>query len=99
MPKYLIERTVPGAGAMTDAELAELSRTSVAVLGDMGGRAQWLESYVTEDKITCVYLATDPEALREHGARGGFPVDSIQRVATIIDPSTAEPARVMGAAQ
>jgi len=99
MPKYLIERTIPGAGALTDEQLADISRTSVGVLTGMGGRAQWVQSYVTEDKIICIYLATDPEAIREHGAAGGFPVDSIQRVAATIDPTTADPARMAGAAR
>lgn len=94
MPKYLIERTIPGAGALTDEQLVDISRTSVGVLAVMNGRAQWIQSYVTDDKIVCIYLATDPDAIREHGLAGGFPVDAIHRVASIIDPATAEPARV-----
>lgn len=99
MPKYLIERTIPGAGALTDEQLADISRTSVGVLAAMDGRAQWMHSYVADDKIFCVYLATDPEALREHGAAGGFPVDSIYRIGTVIDPTTAEPARLTAVAR
>jgi hypothetical protein len=92
MHKYLIERSIPGAGYLNGAQLADISRTSVNVLADMSGRAQWIESYVTDDKIFCVYLANDPEALREHGAAGGFPVDAIYRIGTVIDPTTAEQA-------
>lgn len=99
MPKYLIERTVPGAGALSSAELEDISRTSVAVLAGMSGRAQWVESFVTEDKITCIYHAVDPEAIREHGAAGGFPVDAIHQVMAIIDPATAEPARATALAR
>lgn len=93
MPKYLIERTIPGAGGLSDQQLADISRTSVNVLARMDGRAQWIQSYVADDKIVCIYLATDPEAIREHGAAGGFPVDAIHRVVTMIDPATAEPGR------
>ena len=93
MPKYLIERTIPGAGSLSDEQLAEISRTSVNVLARMDGRAQWIQSYVADDKIVCVYYATDPEAIREHGAAGGFPVDAIHRVVTMIDPTTAEAAQ------
>lgn len=96
MPKYLIERTIPGAGALTAEQLVDISRTSVAVLSGMGDRAQWIQSYVADDKIFCIYLATDPDAIREHGLAGGFPVDSIHRVATTIDPATAEQPRTAG---
>jgi hypothetical protein len=89
MNRYLIERTIPGAGALSDEEVRAIAVTSNGVLTDMAGRAQWVESYVTADAITCVYLADDEEALREHGRCGGFPVDGIRRIARVIDPMTA----------
>lgn len=90
MPKYVIERDLPGAGKLTAEELATISQTSNGVLADMMPRAQWLQSYVTDDKIYCVYLADDPESIREHATRGGFPVTAISRVATMIDPTSAD---------
>lgn len=90
MPKYLIERELPGAGRLSTDELQAISRKSVDVLAGMTPRAQWLQSYVTDDHIFCVYLADDPEALREHGRCGGFPVTNIRRVQTMIDATTAE---------
>src|SRR3954471_19108987 len=74
MPKYVIERDLPGAGALTDAELNAVSKTSVEVLSTMGPSIQWIQSYVTDDKLFCVYLAEDPESIREHATKGGFPV-------------------------
>jgi hypothetical protein len=89
MPKFLIERTIPGAGAMSPAELQAVSQKSCSVLREMPA-VQWLQSYVTDDKIYCVYVAPDEAAVREHARRGGFPADRVSRVATTIDPTTAE---------
>jgi hypothetical protein len=90
MPKYLIERELPGAGSLTDEDVQSISQKSVEVLAGMAPRAQWLHSYLVDDHIFCVYLADDPEAVREHGRCGGFPVTSIHRVRRVIDPTTAE---------
>ena len=90
MPKFVIERSLPGAGKLTAAELQAISRKSVEVLDAMAGRAQWLHSYVTDDKLYCVYIADDAETVAEHAAAGGFPCDSARPVATVIDPTTAE---------
>lgn len=91
MPKFVIERTLPGAGNLTDDELTAISQKSCDVLSGMQGRAQWLESFVTEDKIFCLYIAEDADAIREHGQAGGFPVDAVHRVKAVIDPTTAIP--------
>ena len=93
MHKYLIERTVPGAGQMDAAALAAISGKSNAVLRDLGPDVQWVHSYVTDDKITCVYVAANEEIIREHGRCGGFPIDSVQLVSAVIDPTTADAAR------
>lgn len=90
MPRYLIERDIPGLGRLTQQELAEVSRTSVGVLDAMAPRVQWVQSYVTGEKLFCVYLAESPEAIREHAASGGFPVTSITKVQQVIDPTTAD---------
>jgi Protein of unknown function (DUF4242) len=90
MPKYVIEREIPGAGNLTDAELKEISRKSVAVLKEMGTEIQWLQSYVTGDKMYCVYLAPDEATIREHANKGGFPANRISAVRRLIDPSTAD---------
>ena len=90
MPKYLIEREIPNAGALSSAELRAISQRSCGVLRDLGPSIQWVQSYVTEDKITCVYIAPNPEIVREHARLGGFPADRVLEVATIIDPTTAE---------
>lgn len=90
MPKFLIERTVPGAGQMDDAALAAIASKSNGVLHDLGPDVQWVESYVTDDKITCVYLAKNEKIVREHGRCGGFPVDSVMQIRAVIDPATAE---------
>jgi hypothetical protein len=90
MNRYLIERTVPGAGQLSKDELRAISQKSVGVLATMAPRLQWVQSYVTDDAITCVYLAEDEETIREHGQRGGFPVDSVRQVHTVINPMTAE---------
>ena len=91
MPKYVIERTVPGAGQMDDAALQAIAAQSNAVLQEMGPTIQWVQSYVSDDKITCVYYATDTDVIREHARRGGFPVDVIELVHATIDPTTAAP--------
>jgi hypothetical protein len=92
MPKYVIERTVPGAGGMDRAALAGLAAASNAVLRDLGPDVQWLESYVTDDKITCVYVAANEEIVREHARCGNFPIDAVHEVRAVIDPTTAEQA-------
>lgn len=89
MPKFLIERTLAGAGAMSPAELNAVARKSCAVLRELPG-VLWQHSYVTADKIYCVYVAPDEAAVREHARRGGFPADRVERIATMIDPTTAE---------
>jgi hypothetical protein len=89
MPKYVIERNIPGAGAMTPEEIRGVAQASNKVLSDLPA-VQWQHSYVTDDAIYCVYIAPNEEAVREHAKRGGFPADKISRVATIIDPVTAE---------
>ncbi len=93
MHKYLVERTVPCAGQMDAAALAAMAEASNKVLHDLGPDIQWVHSYVTDDRITCVYLAADEELIREHARCGGFPVDSVARVHEVIDPTTAEVAR------
>ena len=90
MPKYVIERELPGAGQLGRDELQAISQRSVEVLDAMAGRAQWLQTYVTDDKLFCVYIADDEAAVKEHAATGGFPCNAVRRVATIIDPTTAE---------
>ncbi|KAA3436807.1 DUF4242 domain-containing protein [Rufibacter hautae] len=90
MPKYVIEREIPGASKLTTAQLKEISQTSNGVIHDMGPEIQWLHSYVAGDKIYCVYISPDEETIREHAKRGGFPANTISEVANIIDPVTAE---------
>ncbi len=90
MPKYVIERDLPGAGNLSATELQGIARKSCGVLAELGPKVQWLESYVTQDKIYCVYLAPDENLVREHAKRGGFPADRISRVTAVIDPTTAE---------
>jgi hypothetical protein len=90
MPKYLIERELPGAGALTPAELRGIAQRSCAVLQQLGPSIQWIQSYVTENKITCVYIAPNADVIREHANRGGFPANRVLEVMTIIDPTTAE---------
>ncbi len=91
MPKYIIEREIPGAGKLTPDELQVISQKSCGVLKHLGPQTQWLESYVTEDKIYCVYIAPNEAAVREHAKQGGFPATRVSEVKVIIDPSTAEP--------
>ena len=90
MPKYVIEREIPGAGALTTDQLQAISQKSCGVLQNLGPRIQWLHSYVTDDKIYCVYIAPNEEAVREHAQQGGFPANKISEVKSIIDPTSAE---------
>jgi len=90
MPKYVIEREIPGAGEMTAEQLKAISQTSCGVLSKMGPQIQWVQSYVTTDKIYCIYNAPNEEMVREHARQGGFPANSVSKVSTIIDPTTAE---------
>ncbi|CAN5296464.1 hypothetical protein BH24GEM2_BH24GEM2_05820 [soil metagenome] len=90
MPKYLIEREIPGAGELSEDQLQAISQTSCGVLQQMGPEIQWVQSYVTDDKITCIYIAPNEEMVREHASRGGFPANRVSRVSTVIDPTTAE---------
>lgn len=90
VPKYVIEREIPGAGNLTPAELQAISQKSCGVLKNMGPQIQWVESFVTQDKIYCVYIAPDEKSVREHARLGGFPANKVSEVRTIIDPTTAE---------
>jgi hypothetical protein len=90
MPKFVIERNIPGAGKLSAQELKAISQTSCGVLTKMGPAIQWVHSYVTTDKIYCVYNAPNEEMVREHAKQGGFPATAVSRVSTIIDPTTAE---------
>lgn len=90
MPKFVIEREIPGAGKLSPRELQAISQKSCGVLRGMGPQIQWLHSYVTEDKIYCVYVAPNEAAVREHASQGGFPANTVSRVMTVIDPTTAE---------
>jgi hypothetical protein len=89
MPKYLIERRIPGVGKMSAADLRAAAKKSCAVLDRLGPRIQWVHSYVTNDKLYCVYIAPSEELIREHASQGGFPADTITQVSAIIDPTTA----------
>jgi len=91
MPKYVIEREIPGAGKLSAAELQAISQKSCGVLQDLGPDVQWVHSYVTGDKVYCVYNAANEGLVREHARRGGFPANVVARVRTVIDPLTAEP--------
>ena len=90
MPKYIIEREIPGAGKLTTAELQGISQKSCIVLSELGPQIQWVESYVTDDKVYCVYIAPNEELVREHAKQGGFPANRVSEVRTIIDPTTSE---------
>lgn len=90
MPKYVIEREIPGAGQLSSEQLKGISQTSCAVLGSMGPQIQWVQSYVTGDKVYCVYIAPDEAMVREHARQGGFPANRVSEVSAIIDPTTAE---------
>jgi hypothetical protein len=90
VPKYVIEREIPGAGDFTPEQLKAISQTSCGVLRNLGPQIQWLHSYVTDDKIYCVYIAPDEDTVRKHAEQGGFPANRISQVRTIIDPTTSE---------
>ena len=90
MPKYIIEREIPGAGDLSAEQLQQISEKSCCVLKEIGAQIQWLESFVTADKIYCSYIAPDEETIRAHAEKGGFPANSIAEVKTIIDPTTGE---------
>lgn len=90
MPKFIIERDIPGAGDLTPADLQSISQKSCSVLTEMGPKIQWVQSYVTGDKIYCIYIAPDEKTVREHASKGEFPANSICEIKQIIDPTTAE---------
>ena len=90
MPKYVIERELPGAGSLTEEQVLAISQKSCGVLKNLGPQIQWIESYVTPDKIYCVYIAPNEAMVREHAKHGGFPANRVSEVRTIIDPTTAE---------
>jgi predicted Rdx family selenoprotein len=90
MPKYVVEREIPGAGQLTPEELRGISQTSCGVLNKLGPAIQWVESYVTPDKVYCVYIAPNEELIREHARQGGFPANKIAEIKSVIDPTTAE---------
>ncbi len=90
MPRYVIEREIANAAALSPAELKSIAQRSCAVLAQLGPSIQWVQSFVTEDKITCVYIAPDAELIRTHARLGGFPADRVLEVAAVIDPTTAE---------
>lgn len=90
MPKFVIEREIPGAGKLSAAELKAISQKSCGVLSDLGPQIQWQQSYVTGDKIYCVYIAPNEALVREHAKRGGFPANRVSQVAAVIDPTTSE---------
>jgi len=90
MPKYVIEREIPGAGKMSPEQLRGISEKSCGVLKNLGPQIQWLHSYVTDDKIYCVYIAPNAEMVREHAKQGGFPANKVSEVRSVIDPTTAE---------
>ena len=90
MPRYVIERELPGAGNLSKDDLHAISQKSCSVLREMGPRIQWIQSYVSDDKVYCVYYAADEKMVREHAERGGFPVNRVSEVRTVIDPVTAE---------
>lgn len=90
MPKFVIEREIPGAGKLSPEQLQAISQKSCGVLREMGPEIQWVQSYVTDNKLYCVYIAPNEEAVREHARKGGFPANSVARVLSVIDPTTAE---------
>jgi hypothetical protein len=90
MPKYVIEREIPGAGKLSSEQLKGISQTSCGVLRNLGPEIQWVQSYVTGNKIYCVYIAPNEEMVREHAKQGGFPANSVSEVFAVIDPTTAE---------
>jgi hypothetical protein len=90
MPKYVIEREIPGAGKLTQDQLQAISQKSCGVINHLGPQIQWIESYVTDDKIYCIYRAPSEELIRQHAKEGGFPANRISQIKTVIDPSTAD---------
>jgi hypothetical protein len=90
MPQYVIERELPGAGKLSSKELQAISQKSCGVLNDMGPRIQWVHSYVTGDKIYCIYRAPNADLVREHARKGGFPANRVEEIKSVIDPTTAE---------
>ena len=90
MPKYIIERNIPEAGKLSSEQLQSISKKSSEVLKQLGPQIQWVQSYVTDDKIYCVYIAPNKEVIREHAQQGGFPADRISEIKQVIDPTTAE---------
>jgi hypothetical protein len=90
MPKFLIEREIPGAGDLSAEQLQAISQKSCGVLRELGPQIQWVQSYVTGDKVYCVYIAPDEAAVREHAERGGFPANRVSQIKSVIDPTTAE---------
>ncbi|VVN90949.1 DUF4242 domain-containing protein [Pseudomonas fluorescens] len=90
MPKFVIERDIPGAGNLTERDLKALSQKSCKVISELGAEVQWLQSYVTGDKFYCVYIAPNEELVREHARQGSFPINRVSQVTSIIDPTTAE---------
>ena len=99
MPRYLIEREIPNAAALSAADLQGISQRSCAVLRQLGPDIEWVQSFVTQDRITCVYVAPSAELIREHARLGGFPADRVLEVATIIGPTTAESRELAAAAK
>jgi hypothetical protein len=90
MPKFVIERDIPDAGKLSPLQLQAISQKSCGVLQEMGPRIQWVQSYVTDDKIYCVYIAPDEETVRQHAQQGGFPANRISQIRSVIDPTTSE---------
>lgn len=90
MPKYVIERQIPGLGDASAEDLRAVAQKSNAVLAELAPQVQWIQSYATQDKMYCIYVADDAESVREHARRGGFPADSVAAVAAVVDPTTAE---------
>lgn len=90
MPKYVIERELPGAGSLSDQQIQAISQKSCGVLNNLGPQIQWVQSYVTDDKIYCIYIAPNEEMVRKHAQEGGFPANKIAQVRRVIDPTTAE---------
>lgn len=91
MPKYIIERELPGAGQLSPQQLQAVSQTSCSVLRKLGPEIQWIHSYVTQEKIYCIYIAPNEALIREHASQGGFPTNRISEITSMIDPTTAEP--------
>ena len=91
MPRFVIEREIPGAGKLAQQELKAIAQKSCGVLQGMGPKIQWVQSFVTDHKIYCIYVAPDEETVREHARKGGFPANTVARVHSVVDPTTAEP--------